>query len=86
MLDEGNAKNLHSDLTFEEVTKAVNQLSSGCASGIDGIPAEFYKTFWGIIGKDFFKVLQESYKTKVPLQGLELHPKTLGECLQRERL
>ncbi len=86
MLDEGNGKNLDSDLTFEKVTKAVNQLSSGRASGIDGIPAEFYKTFWGIIGKDFFKVLQESYKTKVPLRELELHPKTLGERLQRDRL
>ncbi len=49
MLDEGNAKNLNSDLTFELVTNAVNQLSSGRAPGIDGIPAEFYKTFWGII-------------------------------------
>ncbi len=55
MLDEGNAKNLDSDLTFEEVTNVVNQLSSGRAPGIDGIPAEFYKTFWGIIGKDFLK-------------------------------
>ncbi len=65
MLDEGNAKNLDSDLTFEEVTNAVNQLSSGRASGIDGIPAEFYKTFWGLIGKYFLKVLQESYKAKI---------------------
>ncbi len=47
--DEGNAKNLDTDLTFEEVTNAVNQLSSGRAPGIDGIPAEFYKAFWGII-------------------------------------
>ncbi len=54
VLDEGNAKNLDSDLTFEEVTNAVNQLSSGRAPGIDGIPAEFYKTFWGIIGKYLF--------------------------------
>ncbi len=60
VLDEGNAKNLDSDLTFEEVTNAVNQLSSGRAPGIDVIPAEFYKAFWGIIGKDLFKVLQES--------------------------
>ncbi len=43
----------------------VNQLSSGRAPGIDGIPTEVYKTFWGIIGKYFFKDLQESYKAKV---------------------
>lgn len=85
-LDEGNAKNLDSDLTFEEVTKAVNQLSSGRAPGIDGIPAEFYKTFWGIIGRDFLQVLQESYKAKVLPKScqravLSLIPKKGDLCL-----
>ncbi len=69
MLDEGNTKNLDSDLTFEEVTNAVNQLSSGRVPGIDGIPAEFYKTFWGIIviffGLFYRKVIKQRFYQKV---------------------
>lgn len=86
VLDEGNIKNLDSDLTFEELTKAVNQLSSGRAPGIDGLPAEIYKTFWGIIGRDFFNVLQESYEAKVLPKScqravLSLIPKKGDLCL-----
>lgn len=84
--DEANVKNLDSDLTFEEVTKAVNQLSSGRAPRIDGLPAEFYKTFWGIIVRDFFKVLQKSYKAEVLPKScqravLSLIPKKGDLCL-----
>ncbi|CDQ59921.1 unnamed protein product [Oncorhynchus mykiss] len=34
-------------------------MSSGRAPGVDGLPVEFYKKFWGIIGQDFFCVLCE---------------------------
>jgi len=86
VLDEENVKDLDSDLSFEEVTKAVNQLSSGRAPGIDGLPAEFYKTFWGIIGKDFFKVVQEIFKAEALPKScqravLSLIPKKGDLCL-----
>ena len=34
------AQHLDEDITAEEVTHAINQLSSGKSPGIDGIPAE----------------------------------------------
>lgn len=52
-------KFLEAQLTFNELTSAVMELSSGRAPGIDGLPAEFYKCFWTIIGQDFFEVAQK---------------------------
>ena len=36
---------------------ALSQLPNGKSPGKDGLPAEFYKTFWNIIGDDFFEVM-----------------------------
>jgi len=37
---------LDSSITFEEVTDAVKQLSTGRVPGLDGLTAEFYKSLW----------------------------------------
>ncbi|XDV25251.1 hypothetical protein PO909_029197 [Leuciscus waleckii] len=50
---------LETELTFAEVTAAVMGLSSGRTPGLDGLPAEFYKFFWNIIGDDYFEVIQK---------------------------
>ncbi len=41
------------------VSLAVKGLSSGKSPGLDGLPAEFYKSFWTIIGDYYFEVLQK---------------------------
>lgn len=41
-----------------EVTVALQQLSTGRGPGVDGISVDFYKTFRGLIGKEFFEALQ----------------------------
>lgn len=38
-------KSLHSDIEFQELTIAVQQLSFGCAPGIDGMPTQSYECF-----------------------------------------
>lgn len=50
-------------VTFQEVSKAVHDLSSEKAPGLDGFPSEFYKHFWNVIGKDYFEMLLSSIQT-----------------------
>ncbi len=35
-------------------------MKCGKAPGIDGIPVEFYKAFWAVVGDDLFDVLNDS--------------------------
>lgn len=41
---------LDRELTFYDVTAAVVELSLCCTPGIEGLPAEFYKNVWTVIG------------------------------------
>ena len=49
-LSPGQRKKLDADITVEELTAAVKQLSAGRSPGVDGLPAEFYQHF-GQIGR-----------------------------------
>jgi len=46
-------------ISLEELTTAVGQLASGRTPGLDGLPADFYKHFWRVLGADLWEVLQE---------------------------
>ena len=47
------------ELTYEDVEDIVkNECENNKSPGLDGIPYEFYKATWVIIGHDFAKVLQ----------------------------
>lgn len=61
-LSEGEKTKLDKLLTFDELSVAVKELSSGKAPGLDGLNAEFYKYFWPVIGKDLFAVFMESFR------------------------
>ncbi|TWW78214.1 Transposon TX1 uncharacterized 149 kDa protein ORF 2, partial [Takifugu flavidus] len=54
---------LSADLTLEEFHVALMSLANGKAPGIDGIPVEFYKAFWSVVGKDMLEVFLESWRT-----------------------
>lgn len=39
-------------LNMSELQKALRRMVSGTTPGINGIPVDFYKTFWSKIGDD----------------------------------
>ena len=45
------------ELTAEECKRALDGMVSGISPGLDGFPAEFYETFWPVLGQDFVKVM-----------------------------
>ncbi|KAJ8043484.1 hypothetical protein HOLleu_10583 [Holothuria leucospilota] len=52
---------LGSLLTVDELWKAVAKMKGGKAPGSDGIPVEFYKRFWGIVGHDLRDVFFSAF-------------------------
>ncbi|XP_059578699.1 transposon TX1 uncharacterized 149 kDa protein isoform X1 [Alligator mississippiensis] len=64
-LDALEAGELERDLSLEELAAATAGLASGKAPGLDGLPAEFYKTFWPLLGPSLLRVFQESLADKV---------------------
>ncbi|KAK3548285.1 hypothetical protein QTP70_007356 [Hemibagrus guttatus] len=68
-------------------------MENGRASGIDGLPAEFYKAFWAVIGQDMLDVLRDSIRrgelplscrravlTLLPKKGDLTHLKNCTDC------
>jgi hypothetical protein len=56
---------LEGDFSSQELTAAVQQLSPGRAPGVDGLTAEFYKCFCGVLGRDLLDVFRESFERSV---------------------
>ena len=57
-LSEESQEDLVRPLAKEEVKWALQRCKSGKAPGLDGLPSEYYRKTWDVIGEDFFKVLQ----------------------------
>uniref|UniRef100_A0A3B4TQD0 Reverse transcriptase domain-containing protein n=1 Tax=Seriola dumerili TaxID=41447 RepID=A0A3B4TQD0_SERDU len=53
-------KDLEAALSSEELHAALQGMQSGKAPGIDGLPVDFYKALWSVVGGDLLSVLNES--------------------------
>jgi exonuclease III len=59
---------LDEPLTLEELSTAVKLVNKNKSPGIDGLPSEFYQTFWPILGQDFYDVFLTSVQeNELPL-------------------
>lgn len=67
-LTEDSAKLLDDPLSLKELYTALMGMENGRAPGIDGLPVEFFKVFWSVLGKDLQQVLNTSVKRgRLPL-------------------
>ena len=48
-------------LTADEVLEALTGMARGKSPGSDGLPVEFYLTFWDLLGDDLVEVLNASF-------------------------
>ena len=52
------------EITTEECVKALDTLGNGKTPGNDGIPVEFYKTFWNSVGVFMTEVFNHSFELR----------------------
>ncbi len=60
ILDEESNEDLKFPLTVQELYIALMSMENGKSPGIDGLPIEFNKHFWPILGEDLLAVFNES--------------------------
>ena len=53
---------LGAKLTVEELHVALMSLANRKAPGIDGLPVDFYKAFWPLLGQAMLEVFQDSFQ------------------------
>ncbi|KAI3375657.1 hypothetical protein L3Q82_003721 [Scortum barcoo] len=59
---EDNIK-LEAGLSLAELHAALMSLQNGKAPGIDGLPVDFYKSFWSVLGEDLLEVIMDCLET-----------------------
>lgn len=60
VLDEEESAALEKSLTLQEVESALYSFKKDTVPGNDGLPVEFYRAFWPLIGAELVEVYQES--------------------------
>lgn len=56
---------LEEDVTIEEITRAMLSMQNNKAPGLDGLPKEYYFTFWEQLSSSLLLVYKESWDKKV---------------------
>ncbi len=51
---------LDAELSLNELSTALMSLANGKAPSIDGLPVEFYESFWPVVSEDLLEVFRDS--------------------------
>lgn len=60
-VSQGDAQNLLRSITDEEIREAIFDIANDKLPGLDGVPAEFYKLHWEIIGPSVRVAIKRSF-------------------------
>ena len=52
------------EVTLDEVLSAIKSFANDKSPGCDGLTAEFYQTFFGLIGSDLVEVINHAFENK----------------------
>ena len=58
-INEDYSNLIEKEISVDEIEKCIKDFKNGKSPGFDGIPAEWYKTFWYLIKYDFMEVVNE---------------------------
>ncbi|KAK3545128.1 hypothetical protein QTP70_001240 [Hemibagrus guttatus] len=61
-MPEESVPDLEREISLEEVERAMFSLKTGVVPGGDGLPAEWYHTFWPVVGPDLLAVYREAVR------------------------
>ena len=61
-ISEDDHLELKAPLVGTELHAALQSMDGGKSPGLDGLPVEFYKTFWNELGQDLLEVFNESFR------------------------
>ena len=53
------------EITYTECTAAIKKFSNNKSPGSDGLPIEFYKHFWPVIGQDYVEMINQCYEDQI---------------------
>ncbi|KAL7853093.1 hypothetical protein SRHO_G00188780 [Serrasalmus rhombeus] len=70
-ITQQSATLLDAELSLGELHEALQGMENGRAPGIDGLPVEFYKAFWSVLGQDVLEVVPVSVQEGTFLLAVE---------------